>query len=110
LVGDKQFKVNLTEVFFGKFYRLTNFKDPVSLVPLKCWRYRHVGEIVLFNEEGKKVDKSTLLVRFLLILIPFIAAIIALLKKSTDFFKNQLAGLIAPHSLVHYKENIQKNI
>ncbi|MBN2483913.1 MAG: lipase family protein [Candidatus Omnitrophica bacterium] len=110
LVGDIRFKMNVSKFFFGKFYRLVNFRDPVTLVPLKCLRYHHVGEMVLFNDEGVRVKKATVGVQFLLVIIPLVLAGVAVLKKNTDLCKEQLAALTAPHALVKYKENITKNL
>lgn len=109
LVGNKEFKTNFENALKGKFYRLTNFKDPVSLVPLKCWRFHHVGKIMLFNEQGEAVDKSPLWVRFSLILIPLAVVIIAFFKKKSEFCKKKLGEIASPHALLRYRENILKN-
>jgi len=110
LVGDGEFKKKISEVFAGKLYRTTNFLDPVSVVPLKCWKYHHVGEIILFDEDGRRVNGSNLWVRVSLLYISLITALLAFVNKKKDFFVKQLSDLIAPHSLNRYRKNITKNI
>lgn len=110
LVGDKTFKINFNNYFSGRFYRFVNFKDPVTLVPLKCFRYHHVGEIVLFNDEGERVKEAPLVISLSLVIIPLVLAAVAFLKKNTDFCKAQLAVLTEPHALTKYQENINKNL
>ncbi|MDP8264321.1 MAG: lipase family protein [Candidatus Aceula lacicola] len=110
LVGDKRFKKEFTKVFSGKCYRVTNYRDPVSLVPLKFWKYRHVGQIVLFNQEGKRVEKSDFWTRISLVIIPLIIAFIAFLRKKKDLRREWIGKVTDPHDLERYKNNIEKSI
>jgi len=89
---------------------VTNYRDPVSLVPLKFWKYRHVGQIVLFNQEGKRVEKSDFWTRISLVIIPLIIAFIAFLRKKKDLRREWIGKVTDPHDLERYKNNIEKSI
>lgn len=125
-VGDKDFKEKFEKLLPGGAYRVTNFKDPVTLVPLninlKIWKrriifqYDHAGKIILFNESGEIAKSEDLKSRWILILFAVIGVAIAftvkILKKikSSDEVLNWFKTLTSPHGLDQYKENIIKNL
>lgn len=109
-VGNKGFKIQFEKIMPEKLFRLTNYKDPVTLVPLKWWQYRHAGKIILFDDQGNHVLQASLWVRLLLLGIPIVAVISAFLKKKKDSGKKQLLKIAAPHALSNYRSNITKNM
>ena len=110
LVGDAVFKVHFDQAFPKKMYRVTNLFDPITLVPLQMWRFDHVGEIVLFDEQGRRVEKASFWVRVYLPIYKMYVASVAFAKKKTDVGKKKLAELLAPHALEVYRENIEENM
>ena len=125
-VGDKNFKENFERLLPGGTYRVANFKDPVTLVPLninlKIWekrlifQYDHAGKIILFNEAGEIAESGDLVTRWVLIWVAVLGFVVALIVKMLR--KMKLAeGLLklfknpaTPHGLDQYKENIIKNL
>jgi len=124
-VGDDTFKA-LTNSLLPNMYRVTNFKDPVSIVPFDLHfkikklsvsvNYKQTGKMLLFTETGdiaKREDSATRVSLIGLTLICLLAAWISKLVKkikSSEEVTKWLQGLISPHDLVLYKENITKHI
>ncbi|MBN2120276.1 MAG: lipase family protein [Candidatus Omnitrophica bacterium] len=124
-VGDEEFKINFEKLFKTGAYRITNFRDPVSIIPFSISRifkwnialqYHHSGQMVLFNESGdiakesEKCPKSTLI--WLSVGVAFIAIAIKWFKKVKIAGKlvEYINSLAEPHTLKKYIENIKKNI
>lgn len=124
-VGDKDFKEKFEKLLPSGAYRVTNFKDPVTLVPLninlKIWKkriifqYKHAGNLILFNATGGIAESEDLVTRWTLIgvaILGFIAAFIVKMArkvKSSDGKLKWFENLTKPHGLDQYKENIIKN-
>ena len=126
MIGDKDFKEKFEKLLPSGAYRVTNFKDPVTLVPLninlKIWgkriifQYDHAGKIILFNESGKIAKSGDLITRWALILVAvlgfFAAFIVKMLRKvkTPGEMLKWVKSLAKPHGLDQYKENIIKNL
>jgi len=111
-VGDKKFKAVFKELFKQGAYRVTNYKDPVSLIPL--FNYKHTGEMVLLDDSGKRINQVNLLTRILLIVIPLIGIIVAFVRKirkkeTSEETSKWINKLITPHNLERYKSFIRIN-
>jgi triacylglycerol lipase len=125
-VGDKKFRSEFEKFFKTDAYRITNYKDPVSIIPfsikLKIFKwtialqYKHAGKMILFNESGEIAKKEDLCTRATLVglsVLGVVAATIAKLAKKTKFSKSAAKWvniLTEPHGLEKYKANIRKNI
>jgi len=125
-VGDKDFRAKFDQLLGGRAFRVTNYKDPVSIIPFSlklkirklviALQYKHTGDLVLFGEFGDLAVKDDMVSRVTLvglgIFLAVVAVIARLLKKAkipADMTK-LVNSLIEPHSLEIYKANIQKNI
>jgi triacylglycerol lipase len=125
-VGDKKFKSEFEKIFKTGVYRITNYRDPVAVVPMSIrlrihkWtiaiQYKHVGKIKLFNESGKIIESKDLKARGMLValailavLIAFIIKVVKKIKSSEKVLKwfNILSG---PHGMDGYIKNIKQNI
>lgn len=125
-VGDKDFRAKFDQLLGGRAFRITNYKDPVSIIPFSiklkirkfviALQYKHTGDLVLFNELGNLAVKDDVISRATLVglgvFVAIVAALTRLMKKakiSTDMTK-LVNNIVEPHSLEIYKTNIQKNI
>ena len=125
-VGDLKFKTAFEKSFKEGIYRVTNYRDPVAIVPISInrkifrwrWRvqYKHVGELKLLNESGKIVENKELKARRMLVVGVILAIgiswIIKLVRKvkSSEKILKWLSVLSKPHGLEGYIKNIQNNI
>ncbi|MBN3039937.1 MAG: lipase family protein [Candidatus Omnitrophica bacterium] len=124
-VGNNEFKMNFEKLFKKGAYRVTNFRDPIAIIPFSIGRilkwnidfqYHHSGKMILFNESGsiakesEKCPRSELI--WLSIGIAVIASVIKILKrlKIAGRLVEYINSLAEPHSLEKYIENIKKNI
>ena len=124
-VGDDKFK-ELVKTLSCSAYRITNYKDPVSIIPfslkLKILKfmlatyYKQSGKMLLFTESGeiaKREDAGTRIALFWITISGIAVALISKLAKkikSSDETIKWMNDLIAPHDLLRYKENITKNM
>lgn len=125
-VGDKKFRAEFNKLFNTGVYRLTNYRDPVTIVPFSIkikifkwkivWQYKHAGEMILFKESGEIATSKDYCARWVLVLLPLLGALAALIAKLMkianvpgDMMK-WFGILTAPHALDKYKENIKKNL
>ena len=124
-VGNMDFKLNFEKLFKTSAYRITNFRDPVSIIPFSFSRilkwnialqYKHSGQMVLFNESGNIAKDNEACSRTALIWLSLGIAVVAVLIKLLRKIKvagkllDYINSLAEPHAIEKYIENIKKNI
>lgn len=124
-VGDDEFKELFQKSFFTA-YRVTNYKDPVSIIPFSfklkihkfmlAMHYKQSGKMLLFTESGEIAKREDACTRAALVGVTILGILVALISKlvkkikSSDEAIKWMNDLIAPHDLLRYKGNIIKNM